>query len=396
MVRKNSERQFINWLTIVFLTMPHLKTGFWGQFGTLDLMIDIWRLLSFFIVFIWYFFVWRRVSRIVVLFFVAEGYLMINTMIHGGNLYDCVKAAFSIMAVALLYDMLEGFKLEFLEAQLFCFEIVIYINLFTEIAYPDGLYQGTLYSANWFLGYYNTHTRYFIPALMIAYIYKDYTGKKMRIYFLTAAIFLSALLVWSGGTIAALGIMSIVYIFFKNRTGIFNYYNYWLIHLVFFVLVIVMKLQNYLRWFIDGVLGKWSSLTGRMLVWQAGLELVGRSFIFGYGVEGDEARQRHFLWAVHSHNQLLEILCQGGIIYLILMLMIVGTAGKCLGRNRSSETVKVISIAFLGWCVHSLVEPYITSFLMGMFIIAYHSQSYVKVWTKGIYGENVRRQGRIG
>mgnify|MGYP002422511346 CR=1 FL=1 len=383
MVLHISKKQFKYWVATVLLTFPYLKTGFFQQNYTLDLVMDTWKALSFVIVLGWYCLARRKVSKMVMLFMVMEGYLLINTIAHGGNLRSCANSVFTILGVALLYDMLEDFKDEFLSAQLFCFEIMIYINLFTEIAFPNGLYRGTMYSANWFLGYYNIHTRYFIPALMIAYIYMNYTGKRVRTYLLTVAVFLSAILVWSGGVIVSMGGMAITYVLFKNRARIFNYFNYWMIHLIFFVLIIVMKLQNYFRWLIDDVLGKWRSLEGRMLIWHADIELIKKSFLVGYGIEYDEARRRYFDWALHSHNQLLEILYDGGIVYFISMIAIIVMAGKCLNRYKNSEIVKVISIAFLGWCIHGLVEPHITPFLMGMFIIAYHSECYISEADKG-------------
>ena len=383
MVLHISKKQFKYWIATVLLTFPYLKTGFFQQNYTLDLLMDTCKALSFIIVLGWYCLVRRKASKMVMLFMVMEGYLLINTIAQGGNLRSCANSVFTILGVVLLYDMLEDFKYEFLSSQLFCFEIIIYINLITEIVFPNGLYRGTRYSANWFLGYYNIHTRYFIPALMIAYMYMNYTGKKVRTYLLMVAAFLSAILVWSGGVIVSMGGMAITYVLFKNRTRIFNYFNYWMIHLIFFVLIIVMKLQNYFRWLIDDVLGKWRSLEGRMLVWQADIELVKKSFLVGYGLEYDEERSRYFVWAVHSHNQLLEILHQGGIIYLIFIIAIIITAGKHLNRYKNSEIVKVISIAFLGWCIHGLVEPHITPFLMGMFIIAYHSECYISEADKG-------------
>ena len=377
MVLHISKKQFKYWVATVLLTFPYLKTSFFQQNYTLDLFMDTCKALSFIIVLGWYCLVRRKASKMVMLFMVMEGYLLINTIAQGGNLRSCANSVFSILGIALLYDMLEDFKDEFLSAQLFCFEIIIYINLFTEIAYPNGLYRGTRYFANWFLGYYNIHTRYFIPALMIAYMYMNYTEKKTRTYLLTAVVILSAILVWSAGVIVSMAGLAITSTVFKNKTSLFNYYNYWMIHLVFFVLIIVMKLQRYFRWLIDNVLGKWNSLGGRMAVWQTDLRLIGKSFLVGYGLEYDEERSRYFVWAVHSHNQLLEILHQGGIIYLVLMIAIIILAGKHLNRYKSSEIVKVISIAFLGWCIHSLVEPHITPFLMGMFIIAYHSECYI-------------------
>ena len=113
------------WMATVLLTLPYLKTGFFQQFSTLDLMIDLWKIISFLIVFVWYFFVHRKVSKMIVLFATMEGYLLFNTFIHGGNMQSCANSAFSILGVTLLYDMLEDFKYEFLSAQLFCFELIL-------------------------------------------------------------------------------------------------------------------------------------------------------------------------------------------------------------------------------------------------------------------------------
>ncbi len=364
---------------IFFLTFPHLKIGYLEQFGILDFVINGWRILSFTIIFIWYFLFRKRCTKLVMAFVIMEVYLFLNTLVWQGNLKSCIVNAFSILSVVLLYDMIEDRKAAFLETQLFCFELIIYINLLTEILFPDGLYRSAKYTLNWFLGYYNTHTRYFLPALMFAYLYKSYSGKKIRVYLLTAAVFFSALLVWSGGIVITLLLMAVVYLIFRKRTEIFNYFSYWMIQILFFIFIIVLKMQNLFRWLIDDFLGKWRSLEARVTVWNAELGLILNSFLVGYGMEYDEDRKMHYFWAVHSHNQLMEILHQGGIVYLLFWICIIIMAGNKLWKYRNSEAVKAISIAFFGWCVHSLVEPYTTAFLMGMFIIAYHCKCFADV-----------------
>ena len=39
-------------------------------------------------------------------------------------------------------------------------------------------------------------------------------------------------------------------------------------------------------------------------------------------------------------------------------------------NHKNCETAKIISIAFLGWCIQSYVEAYLDPFLIGMFVVA--------------------------
>lgn len=230
---------------------------------------------------------------------------------------------------------------------------------------------------SYFLGYYNNHSQYFIPALLIAALYALYSGRKLRSLLLMAVIGISALLVWSGGVLMSLGVMLVTYLLFKEHTKICNYYMGWILQAVFLIFVIIGKLQNPFRWLIDGVLGKWESLELREILWDRVGCLIKERWLLGYGVEEGFVRQQKvgLYWAMHAHNLILELLYQGGVIYLVMFAMIVVIAGRNVYRNRRCEENKLIAIAFLGWCTHALVEPFTTPFLMGMFVIAYHSGS---------------------
>ena len=51
--------------------------------------------------------------------------------------------------------------------------------------------------------------------------------------------------------------------------------------------------------------------------------------------------------------------------------------GVAVYQNRNTMESKIIAIGFLGWCIATLVEPFTTPFLMGMFVIAYYSNRNV-------------------
>lgn len=378
--QESTKQNFYIWILLVFLTLPQLNPGFFGQIALTNTIINCLRVISSFIILIWMLAVKRKLSIIVLAIGLQQGYLLFRTVIAGGSVRDCVLSVVAILSVAMLYDVALEKRQVFLSSQLFCFEVVIYINLVTEILFPDSMYvtQDSMMFVspkNWFLGFYNNHTQYFLPALMIAFLYGYETGKKLRTYILTLAIFISAVLVWSGGVLVALLGAGFVYIFFKNWTRIFNYYNYWLLHIVFFIFVILLKSQNMFKWLINDILGKWLSLELRMTLWDKYVGYILENFIFGYGVEDTIERKlkADMVWACHAHNQFLEIMYQGGVINLLLFLVIIIIAGRNLYKYRNTKESKIISAAFLGWCLHGLVEPFMTPFLMGMFIVAYYS-----------------------
>lgn len=378
-----SKKKTLLWLWMVFLTLPHMKTPYLNQIPIADSVINIWRLVTFGIIMVQLLFVKRKASLISALLIAQQMFLLLVTVINGQEVYACVLSVFSVISVVLFYDYNAYDREVFLSSQLFCFELMIYINLVTELLYPNGMYvlNSSLFRAdrNWFLGFYNNHTQYYIPALMFAWLYYKSTGKKLRTFALTAGIFVSAFIVWSGGVLTALFGMAFAYIFLKNHTRLFHYYTYWLVHLAFFLFVIVMKLQNLFRWLIDDILGKWGSLMARMELWTRVRKQILEAPLIGHGIVDGTVRELKsgFNWAMHAHNLLLEILYQGGVINLILWTIIVIAGGVAVYQNRNTMESKIIAIGFLGWCIATLVEPFTTPFLMGMFVIAYYSNRNV-------------------
>ena len=371
-------------LILVFLTLPHFNPSSLREVYAAEFMINCWRVVSAVLILGWFVLIKRRISRIAIIIGIQQIFLLLVTIICHGAIRDAVVTVASVLSVVLLYDLAIEERKDFLSSQLLCFEIIVYINLVTEIFFPDTLYlpEVTAQSLDvhvgdyWFLGFRNVHSQYFIPGLMIAFLYKWETGHKVRTYLLTAAIFISALLAWSGGVLVALFGMAGVYILCRNRTKVFHYFHYWMLHVLFFLFVILFKMQNLLRWLIDGVLGKWRSLEVRMMLWDTYLkEYIPEKFLCGHGIELPITRQLkvNITWAGAAHNQLLEIMYQGGIVNLMLFCAIVVIAGRKLYQYRGEEESKIIAVAFLGWCLHGLVDPFMTPFLMAMFVIAYHS-----------------------
>lgn len=192
------------WCALVLLTLPHLNPRYFDQLPKVELILNAWRLASFLVI-ILVTAIKRRLSLIVLLISLQQLYLMAITFLNRGNVFSAATSAFSILSIAMLYNYAYKKGNIFLSSQLFCFELAIYINLLTEIIYPEGMWytnaSTSLFShgKNWFLGYYNNHSQFFIPALLIAMLYKEHTRKKLRTYTLISATWLSAIIAKSGG-----------------------------------------------------------------------------------------------------------------------------------------------------------------------------------------------------
>ena len=381
---ENAKRDSYLWLVLVLLTLPQLNPGYLGQFVLSNAIVNCLRVISSLVILFWMFVIKRKLSVIVLVIGLQQGYLLLRTVIAGGAIRNCMLSVFAVMSFVMLYDLALEEREVFLSSQLFCFEIMIYINLVTEFLFPNSMYvpqiEQTLRVSikYWFLGFYNSNIQYFLPALMIAFLYGVETGKWKRTLALTMAIIISVLKVWSAGSIVTIFGMAVVYLIFKNWTKIFHYYNYWMLHLLFFVLCILFKIQIVFSKLIDAILGKWHSLELRMELWDKCLDYIIMKPLFGYGIEYPiELEKRAGMdWASYTHNQLLDIMYKGGFINLVLFIVIIIIAGKNVYRYRNTVESKIIATVFLGWCLNGLVEvPSSSPFMMGMFVIAYYSNT---------------------
>ena len=368
-------------LEIVFLTFPFLKPSYFSAFQMYDAIFNALRIGAFFMITAYYFLIRRKLSPIAILVFACNMYILVNTIFQNGDIYGCAKDLFPIVGIVLLYDVLINDSIDiFIESQLFCFEIVIYINLITQILYPHGMLvlKKAFHSGSsnwWFLGYYNTNTYYFIPAVIFALLYAYKTGLHIRTTCILGAILLSSLLAKSGGNTVAIVIMLGVYFAFSKYSAIFNYYNYWMMQVGFYIFIIVLNVQNAFSWLLNDVLKKGASLRGRMLLWKRTIALIDHSKWYGYGVREGIERIREVrvgAWARYAHNLILEIVYQGGFIYLALFCCVIIVSGNKMMKDRNNKVAQIISMAFLAWSVQSFVEAYMTPFLFGMFVLAYY------------------------
>jgi O-antigen ligase len=385
-----------NELLFFLLGLPYMNPDYLAQLDYIGNIIDVLRVCSFIVVIILILPSKKALSNVACIIIVSQVFIVANTIYHGGALHRSLTDAFGIISVVLFYEYaIKKDITSFVKSQLLCFEIVIYINLLTILMFPSGLYIEDPYNSLfiaykcWFLGYYNRYTRYFLPAIAFSFINKYWGGSKRRTYLLFGAIVISSILVWSGGVLMAVFATFIFILLEEKYKDVFNYVNYWLIQPLVLIMVLAIQIQNNFRWLLDTILGKWSSLMGRINLWRITCGQISSSIIIGYGMKTGLERSMEvgFNWGTYAHNMILETLYRGGLVYFTLFFSMIYLCGKKLKKNRNEFVVVVISAVFGGWSVHSVVESYTTPFLMGLFIVGYYSDRIINAGANSnIYG----------
>ena len=136
------------------------------------------------------------------------------------------------------------------------------------------------------------------------------------------------------------------------------------------------------RWFLIDILGKDMTFTNRTNMWDAALRVIGESPIWGYG----NVNEKWFFsnmssQAIGSHNFILGIIINGGIIGLGLYLYIFYLAlRKLIAYKDYYSNVIFIGIASLS--IMMLMEYYPVQFPFYLFTLAYYYEQITEATTK--------------
>ena len=136
------------------------------------------------------------------------------------------------------------------------------------------------------------------------------------------------------------------------------------------------------RWFLIDILGKDMTFTNRTNMWDAALRVIGESPIWGYGYVTEKWFSSNMSsQAVGSHNFILGILINGGIIGLGLYLYIFYLAlRKLIAYKDYYSNVIFIGIASLS--IMMLMEYYPVQFPFYLFTLAYYYEQITEATTK--------------
>lgn len=271
----------------------------------------------------------------------------------GRELFLTITMLSSPYLLCLYLEVFKQDKIKILKTWCFFLTILVLLDAFSMVVFPEGLYADALYENNWFLGYKTNRLVYSLPLCVFTMILEhEKLGKAgIKSYFV---IILSAIcLLYSDATGAsiALLLLGLLMVFvdasvrFGNRQLIKKVYRicdykfllpmYLLLSLMFFTIEKNEFLQN----FIVNVLKKDATLTTRTLIWENCLTKFIEYPLLGLGyVSSDvfiEISKTPF--ASSAHNMLITILLSGGLVGSLLYCRIV------IKSMRTVEQLNILS-----------------------------------------------------
>lgn len=208
--------------------------------------------------------------------------------------------------------------------------LLLAVNLIQIFLYPNG-FHGT--------GYYLLGMRIgFTPfallgiAAGLSYDYMIY-GKRLT-KASTAMIVLSLgnifLLHVSAGILSAAALLGLLVIYYRGTRWVLSYWKLELIAVAAFLLIVVFS-RSILFTDVVELVGEDTSFNGRTVIWNTAIDYIRRAPWLGYGVTPNGEFMVYAYYHIRpmpSHNQILHVLYEGGIVSLVCFVLIFIVVGK--------------------------------------------------------------------
>lgn len=293
----------------------------------------------------------NKISKYMVMLIILYFAKFIATFINGGSIGALITEAYPIIAIALLIEIAtDKHSKEFINAATYALNTLLVINFVSLILRPTG--YGLPNQKLFFLRGANQLMAFCVIALMITYI-KLYIDKKISsLIILLINTFISTYTVINIGSTTGLIVWTLVIslIVIPNsirRPEIFNCRNYILGYVGMYWFIVIEKGHLYFREFIEEVLKKSVTLTGRTEIWDIAINLIKSKPFIGYGMQ--ESTNIIFYQGKYlsTHNQILQTMLEGGLIIIIPLVVIIIMSCKKLMLYKDNKCIAIISIAIL-------------------------------------------------
>lgn len=269
-----------------------------------------------------------KLSLITILFFL---YLLMVTYVNKGATVKVIATSLPVIGLVLVlqYSLEKNTYLTIKSLYIY-FSIVVYINFIFLIINPEGILQihtfGPYYTGYHFLGVSNQLGPYMLTAATISLIYINMNGKfTLNILLLNICIYMTIISVSSATSLIWITLFYILIFIAIRKLQISKLFTWGKVTITIFLihlLIVFFKVQKWFSYFILEILEKDLTLSGRTAIWDEALQLISKSYVFGYG-EIQSARYITVGTAqFNAHNIFLQILLQGGIIFLFLFIVI--------------------------------------------------------------------------
>ena len=320
---------------------------------------------------------------------------LFSTVIHGNLDIGLLK----LYAMAIVYILwcdyyCRCYTRVFINTHLITVGLIFCIQVFFQFTNPERFGQTLAGNMVNFLASDNMICYYVLPFMMLVAVSALHRKSRMDlISWLLLAVCLASIVLAASGTgmvgcffFAGMLILCLV-CGHKFRFPITVFY---ILYILFLVGIAVFSIQNFAADFIQNVLGKSTTFTGRTIIWSRVPEYVMAKPLLGYGTSGTGRAQviwigtdvdakylQNSYWS--AHNYFFNILIEGGFLEFAAYVVVIVIATRALKKGADRLIVNIISIGILSMFLLYTAEGE----LLGpaqylMFILAYYNRLFAR------------------
>jgi len=323
-------------------------------------------------------------------------FLLFNSIISFGktNFSTIITNFVSVFGLCLVVNnSIKKYFCNFLKGFKYALLLLLLLNLITMFLYPKGLYHnmGNNSSQNWFLGYKNSFILYIYPLIVFSYFDTMlFKNKKISKFDIVSFIlsFITVLKANSSTSLVGLGVllMFITTPRLFNNTRVFNSMNYLYSYIGLFFTIVVFKLQNIFSFLIEDILHKDLTFTGRIYIWDYALKNISSNLLFGHGDKNFSYILSSGTAVKSTHNQILQIIYNYGIISLSFFIFILFITMKNLKKEKNNNISKFLSLCIFIWFIMMITESYDLQYFLYLIVFANNIDSIINL-KEGILNE---------
>lgn len=373
----------------ILLVIPYFKPGVLGVLeGTelLETAYDIWRLLAAVVIFGLYF--WqmiaqrRKPSGVMIGLWIYLGAIGVSTLLRQDTLWSLANYVLTILTFCMLLELsLRDSPEKTMDMLVYPMSVLVLANFVLMCLYPYALSSGGTYNY-WYnlLGIDNFLAPILVPFMFLVALRSTMKtgGLDFFAYAMMVVASISILLVWAATGMMGMAVALVFLLFFYQRRGqrLFNFCTTMLVGFGLFYGVVVFRLQDLFAFFIEGVLHKGLSFTGRTDIWDEAIAMFLAAPLLGYGVTATGkvyrlVRNRYY----HAHNAILEVLMEGGLISMLGYLFMLERSGKQLLIYRKHDYACLICAGLMACFLMMSMESYLDSnglLIYALIFLGYH------------------------
>lgn len=373
---------------LYFLLIPFFKPicfQYYASLSFLETLFVAWKMVSaIFSGCLLALYAWNqgKMPKLIIGVFLFELSIVLSTLINHGYLSRALIDAISITTyVSVLCLAIKYNQAGLIYVLRTILVVLVVINFATILFFPEGL-SADLYTNKgnplYFMVVDNGSALFLIFSILLFYL--DGFNRNGRIVGLNklcmAVCLFSALFSKSATAIFSVMLLmvSIVLVEKSNLAELTKPKILLLIYLLGFGYLMSMQENALLQYILVHIFDRSTTFTGRYVLWEAALKMIELHPWIGYG---KLERDYLLVWggAASSHNLILEILLQGGLVALMLFVGIIIATARRINSKPLRKVTACLILTLLVVLIAALMESTVHSvYIFGTICFCYYGR----------------------